>query len=428
MRSNDRARIPIFAVARLAAISLLILLGSCSPREHDNPFDPENPDSHGHPDILAATAGDGEVRLEWGLGSYDDLQLLRLVRSDGRGGGLVLADSLPPGPSAFTDTAVTNDSTYAYRLEILFRDEATIRQSREALATPGRRVLWVLDQRTGGPTLVSPDARRQVALPGSGVPSDLDVHPFSGEVTAADFYEGRVERFDRRGALLARRDLDALPLSVAVVAADSTVWVGCHEPSRLLHLSASLTTVIEADTGVGVPEDLAWDNARGHLWVADSDGGRLLHRWPSGGYTALGGFERPFSVAVDPSSGDAWLVDRAAGVVHRVDARADTILFSISFLGAPYTVIADPATGGAWVTDSGAGLVWHLAPDGGVDGQIGGLRTPAGIAIDPGSGDLWVTDATADQLVRLNRQGGILARLGGFSSPFAVVAAIPPGR
>lgn len=415
--------------ARLAAAGIVgLLVGSgCSPRDHSNPFDPENEETQGTPGILTATAGDGRVSLEWNLGTFRDLDHVRLIRgSVGQDPAdfTVVADDLDAGTSSFVDTGVENDSTYVYGLEILFEGDPAPTPTRTTLATPGSRVIWVLDQREGGPTLVSPDGRRRILSPGTGSPSDMDVHPATGEVVAVDFFDNHIERFDRTGELVATWTLEGSPLSVALVQPDSSIWIGVHDPTGVLHLSQSLSTTLDSDSLSGIPEDVAYDVARSSLWVADSEG-RLLHRRSDGSFTAIEGFSTPFSVAVDPVTGNAWLADRFAATVSLVDGQADTIITqSIGFV-APFQVIHDPVGGGVWVTDSASGRIVNLDPAGEVVTSITTVRRPTGIAVDPATGDLWVTDAGEGRLLRLSPTGRVLVELTGFSGPFSVAVADP---
>ncbi|HET9234362.1 MAG TPA: hypothetical protein VFP10_09505, partial [Candidatus Eisenbacteria bacterium] len=58
---------------------LLLVVAGCGTREHENPLDPENPDTNGEPEWLVATADDGAVDLTWRVPVYDDLDAVRLV-------------------------------------------------------------------------------------------------------------------------------------------------------------------------------------------------------------------------------------------------------------------------------------------------------------------------------------------------------------
>ncbi len=410
------------AVIGLVA-ALWLSASGCSPRDHDNLFDPDNPDTGGNPDIFAAVAGNGRVTLEWELPEYTDLVGFSIERRDAAGAVLTIDPGPGSGARSLLDTAVVNDSTYTYTLSTFFAGNASPVRGAPSPATPGRRVLWVLDQRSGNPTPVSPDARHVLARPGgTRIPSDLDILPGNGGVVTADFFERKVDRYDRDGARQATLSTGGQPLSVAMNPADSTVWIGIYGPSVLEHRSPSLTVLVSADSGIGIPEDIALDIRRGDVWVADSEG-RLLHRRPDGSMTVLEGFDRPFSVAVDPATGDCWMADRG-GAVFRVSGAADTVLFRNDAFAAPFQVISD-GEGGAWVTDNAAGRIVRLDPAGTTITTLTDVRNPGGLARDPASGDLWVTDLRADQLVRISPTGAVLARLDGFSGPFEVRVAVP---
>lgn len=409
--------------ARLALVAALLAAG-CSPRDHTNPFDPDHPDTRGRPDVVRTAASDGRVAVSWSLPDYADLVAGRLVRRTASGGAQVLSEEpgLPAGQ--LLDSTVVNDTTYFYRLELEFAGDSGPRATAERAATPGRRVLWVLDQSGGGPLLVGPDAGSVVARPGAGRPTDLAVHPVTGEVVSVDFFAGRVERFDRRGAARAAGRPGTSVLSVAWALPGDSAWVGGFDPSVVLLLPPDLGAPAEADTGYGGPEDLAWDPVRRALWVADSQLGRLYHRRADGAVDTLSGFGVPFSVAVEEGSGDAWLIDRGRRVVHRVDGVADTLLWTVGGFAGPYQLL--PAgDGGVWVSDNLSGRITRLGPDGTTARVLSGFDAPTGLALDPLTGDLWVTDARRGELLRVGPTGDIRARLGGFDGPFAVGAALP---
>jgi DNA-binding beta-propeller fold protein YncE len=401
-----------------------LLLAGCSPRDHTNPFDPDHPDTRGRPDVVTAAAANGRVTLSWSLPAYADLEGGRLLRRTLSGGSIVLSDAPPLPVGEFVDSGVVNDSTYYYRLELDFAGDATPRATAERAATPGRRVLWVLDQSNGGPLLVGPDAGSVVARPGAGRPTDLAVHPVTGQAVSVDFFAGRVEVFDRHGGPAGSVTPGASVLSVAYALPGDSLWVGGFDPSVVLLLPPNLGAPAVADTGYGGPEDLAWDPVRRALWVADSQFGRLYHRRAGGAVDTLSGFGVPFSVAVDEGTGDAWLIDRSRRMVHRVDGVADTLLWSAGGFAGPYQLLP-LADGTVWVSDNLSGRITRLAVDGSVAETRDGFEAPAGLALDPATGDLWVTDARRGELLRIGPAGEVRARLGGFDGPFAVGVAIP---
>lgn len=416
-----RAAVP----AALAALAGLTLAG-CSSRDHVNPFDPGNLLTGGEPRLVMAAAGNGRVDLSWTIPMLDDIEAIRLVRSAEDDTFRVMPVTVPPSGGAWRDTTVTNDQTYRYALEFDFVGENVSRRSALALATPGARVIWLLDQSGGGPLLISPDGRAVAGRPGRGRPTDMSLNSRTGGVVSVDFINRRVERFDRSGVAGAVADLIADPISVAVAEPSDSVWVATANPSGIQLWTPDLTVPTLADTGFGDAEDMAWDPARGSLWIADSRGGRLFHRRASGEVTVIRGFTLPLSVTVDAATGDAFLIDRIRRSLHRVDAVADTILWTRAGFNGLYQALADPVRGGVWVSDNLGGTVTRVDGDGAIVRVIRGWEAPTGLALDPATGDLWMTDAAINQLVRMSESGEVLQRLPGLNGPFAVTVTIPP--
>jgi len=253
----------------------------------------------------------------------------------------------------------------------------------------------------------------------------MSLNPITGAVVSVDFINRRVERFDRMGGAGAVLELGSNPISVAIAEPSDSVWVGTANPSEIRLWDPDLTVATNVDTGFGDPEDLAFDPARGALWIADSRGGRLFHRRASGEVTVIGGFILPISVAIDRATGDAFLIDRARRSLFRVDALADTVIWTRAGFGGLYQALADPIRGGVWVSDNLAGTITRVDGTGAVVRLISGWAAPTGLALDPGSGDLWVTDASLGQLIRIRESGEVLQRLRGFSGPFAVAVTTP---
>ncbi|TPW16977.1 MAG: hypothetical protein FD129_555 [bacterium] len=416
----------------LSWATILALVCGCSSREHTNPFDPSNPLTGGEPSLISAAAGDGVVDLTWTIPGVDDIEAVRLRRSAAGDTGIVLPVDID-GAGAWRDTTVINDRDYSYVLEFDFAGESVSRRSDEAEATPGRLVIWVLDQSNNGPLRIAPDGRAVAHRPGRGRPSDMSLNPATGGLITVDFFNRRIERFDRTGRRGPFQEIPGSPLSVAIAEPSDSAWVGSANPSILYSWTPDLSVSTEADTGIGDPEDLAWDPARGALWMVDSKRGRLIHRRASGGTTSIDGFSLPVSVAIDPGTGDAFLADRGRRTLFRIDAGADTILWLRAGFGGLYQALADPVRGGVWVTDNLAGTITRLGGDGSIVRVIADWEAPTGLALDPRNGDLWMTDAGVGQLVRLTETGQVLQRLHGLSGPFAVALTIPaenldPGR
>ncbi|HEX7879548.1 MAG TPA: hypothetical protein VF720_09065, partial [Candidatus Eisenbacteria bacterium] len=350
----------------IAALLLALALSftGCASRDHTNPFDPENDETDGRPDLVVAAAGDGVVELSWVLPDFHDIDTVQLVRIDDANQETVLDVEVLGPDSLATDDDVVNDRTYRYLLEFRFDGDANPQRSAEAPATPGRTVIWVLDQTRGGPLRISSDGRVVAARPGRGRPTDMSIESSTGRVASVDFINQRIETFDRTGRPLA----DALtifnPQSVAIDEPGDGIWIGAANPSTIQLRSADLSTIASADTGFGDPEDIAVDPLTGALWIADSGSGRLFHRRRDGTVATIGGLSAPFSLSVDAATGDAFLADRARRTLFRVSALGDTVLWARPGFAGLYQALADPSTGGVWVSDNLAGSVTHVSGEG----------------------------------------------------------------
>lgn len=416
----------------IGTLTAVVLLGlsACSTRDHLNPFDPDNPGTGGRPAWLTAMAANGRVDLSWTVDALDDLERMRLVRRlvDASGAAtseeVTLADPLPVGRTTWIDGGVENDSSYVYRLDYFFRGESGARAGAEVTATPGPRVIWLLDQSVGGPILLSADGRARRGAFGEGQPVDLSVDPRTGRAATVDNYDRRIEVFDPAGGRLASVITTGSPISLAWRPGDGSILVGSFDPSGVARWPAGLTATTENDTAFEAPIDLAWDEERGATWVADSERGVLIHRRSDGSRRVVEGFASPFSVAVDPPTGDCWMVDRRGQALYRVSAVADTVLARFEELAAPYMTISDGA-GGAWLTDNGLDRVFRLDGQARVVAEVSGWGRPVAMARDPLTGDLWVTDSSRGELVRMAPDGSIRSRQGGFSAPFRIAVAVP---
>lgn len=409
---------------RLLPFALLaLLLAGCSTRDHTNPFDPENPDTGGHPRLLTAVAGDGRVDLEWSVDPLEDLVGFRLVRT-GPDGERLLADSLAASARSWSDSSVTNETAYDYRLDVRFAGRAEPVTTPVVPATPGRRALWLLEGRDSGPVRIAPDGRTVAGRLGTYAPGRLEVDPVTGRAYVVDAGEERLESYAADGT---PGPSVSFPGVLSVVAADGgDVWVAAREPGRLLRLAADLRSVVSVDTIAEAQlQELVWDAARGALWASDVLGARVIHRRSDGSRAVIEGFSLPFSLVVEPTTGDVWVADRREGSIARIDAAADTVRFRFTGFRSPLDLARDPGGNGVWVSDGTLGLLLHLDEAGTEIGRITGLDRPYGLARDPDGLGLWVTDAQRGTLERYGPDGVVEVRLSRLFSPFAVAVAHP---
>lgn len=169
-----------------------------------------------------------------------------------------------------------------------------------------------------------------------------------------------------------------------------------------------LRYIISGVVGDAVASDVA-EPGPVRAYVVDGDGGRLVRLTPDGRDIAStrGRLGAPFSLAVRQDFGPIWVSDDLDGIVWWLDP-ASAEPRGLPGLNRPFTIALDPQDGSAWVCDrSGtSGSVHHFdAVGNALPGTIGGLLEPSGIATDPADGALWVTERSGDRVRRYSSLG-----------------------
>lgn len=419
------------AALRVAAVLAAAgAIAGCSERDHANPFDPENPATGGQPANLRAVAGDRFVSLSWEDLGIADIVKFEILRREGDGEFVSLTPSLlPPGTRQHTDRTVQSRAPYGYVLASYVRGQAAPLLGAEEPASPGPAVPWVAGIVTGRAWLVAPDARDLVrsAFVSARI-SDLAIVRETGHVWAADYAGSRLVRLDESAQ---PQETIVTPPGVAAVAANddgALVFAGSFDSGVVTGYGAGHAQVWADDSTFTGVEDLAWNEADGSLWVADT-GGRLarLDGLTGRRLSLRTGFDRPFALAV--TAAGAWLVDAGSGdAVYKISASGDTVLAVWQGLGGPADVAADPQ-GGCWVVDLTAGQVVRLDDDlTGVSVTVGGLSAPRSVRVDPLTREVWVAESGSGRIARISPDGAIVARVGGLVSPFVLAVAWQPSR
>jgi len=327
-------------------------LFGCSDREHENPFDPENPHTGGVPALLTAVAGDGEVLLAWDLQEQTGIDAVRLLRRIGAAAEESILAPAGRGAGSHTDRGVANGSEIVYRLALTVGRETL--WTRPDTASPGPSRIWVGDAAGAGLIRISPDGRDATRPTGPARDLlDVRVEP-SGTLWAADFGNGAVIVADVEGQELRFWDCYGAN-TLALDRTSGEVWVGSFRQRSLL-LYDRTGTLLYADSAAG-PVERVRAAPGGGVWSCASDG--QLRRVVRGAVQMVRrDFVQPVSLCVD-STGWLWVADRGAGLVHRMDPGGMIRETSPVDFVVPVDVEAD-GEGGAWVADPGRGGVAYL--------------------------------------------------------------------
>jgi hypothetical protein len=384
--NRHRIIAPVIFVA--PAILLAALIAGCLNRDHVNPFDPENPDTHGIPRIVMALAGNDTVDISWDLGVLTGIRSIDVQRRIGAGGDVTsIASDLPVTARTYTDAAVTNGESYQYRV-LLATDSGGQLDTDWDTATPGPAVPFVADANGGGLARLTSDARHVLSRPGGGLWFlDVVADSVSRTIWAAEFLEGNLYEFDSRETLIQKISLQG----ARAVAVESTgLWAGSFDTGRVERRTLDGTLIMFSELG-GHVEGLfsfipsqAWaamvdDAGTGSVRIYADNGGILTVQ-------QIGGFQRP--VAISRSGLRVFVLDRDAHQVIAYDTRGNPagVESEPSALTEPTDMSSDGA-GGIWVADPGRGALVHFDSNCAVVASVA-LSGVFGVTLD--RGDVWV--------------------------------------
>jgi hypothetical protein len=412
-------------------ILALPLLAGCGAREHLNPFDPANPQTHGRPAGFEAIAGNQTVLLRWQPTSASALvgyQVFRLAPGDTA--YRPLTGLLPPSATSAQDFGLLNGADHRYRLYYVFADGPGAAPA-EDVATPGPLRPWVADYGGGTLARLSADGRhvaQVITPPAGGDPYAVDVSPADGRVWAVGPGSDVLVYDPSTGLTSLIAPEISSPVSVVVSRSDSAAWVGDGDRDLVEHLRPSGAGVPPPIlTGLAYPGSLALDASRGSLWVVEMDGGRVRRYSASGGLAATIAVSQPSRIAVDPVTGEAWVTSLTPGTVLRISS-GGAALDTVTACTGPLGVAVDPVRRRIWVADAAGDQVVALSPDGAVEFRVAGLAEPREIAVDPTTGEAWVSVAKAGAVARLSPAGHEILRVGGLKFPTGIALDDVSGR
>jgi DNA-binding beta-propeller fold protein YncE len=232
-----------------------------------------------------------------------------------------------------------------------------------------------------------------------------------GNVYAVDTANSRVQKLSRAGApLLTLGGIGTgpeelrRPRGVAVDPNNDTVFIADTANFRVQRFAASSGAALGAWGVIGsapgefiLPEGLTLD-ADGNLFVADTGNHRVQQLSAMGQAVAIWGvglLNFPHAVALDPASGDLFVVDSDG--LKRLSRTTGELLRRWDAFSDPYGVTFD-LDGNLYVADTDHGRIAELSPDGemlaawGQPGSGPGQFTnPEAVAVDA-SGAVYVAD------------------------------------
>jgi DNA-binding beta-propeller fold protein YncE len=183
---------------------------------------------------------------------------------------------------------------------------------------------------------------------------------------------------------------------------------------------------------------VAVDPATGNVFVVDQ-GSNVVDEFDSSGkyLSQVTGVSFPRGVAVDRLSGDVYIAN-AFGEVERFDP-VTSVLSTFAVLGGfPGGIAVDnsggPSAGDVYAVDAGDNVVDKFDPAGTLVAQIttpgaGSFGAVRGVAVDPATGDVYVADQGAGVVDQFDAAGALLSQISGVETgagamqPFGVTVS-----
>lgn len=405
-------------VALLAALLAL----ACADRQRRNPLDPRAENPVDGVMALRATAGDGEVHLEWDYTLFEDVTGLRLTRT---AEGAELVRDLPSAATALVDAEVANGVTYQYRLALLLAEGGERRLEEVAWATPGPGAAWVADGGSGLVWQVSPDGRSKRFARGRFFAiAALALNPGDGSCWVSDERIAGLYRIDRDGGLVLRPAGLQRPGDVSIDSRGSVGWVVDQSRRSVYWFApeAGADSLVLAEADASFEEPVSLVAVGDACWIADRAAGRVLLYHRDG--ARLGewrGLDHP-QVVVSASSGPAlaWVLAAAGRSVVLLEPEGIVSPVNLPFSPA-VDLQVDAGTGTCWLL--GDGVVAAVDLRGNPVARWAAVEGGLHLAVDGSQGSLWIT--RRDDLWKLSSPGAPLAQLIGFS--WLVAVAVDPG-
>ncbi len=398
------------------------LLPACSNRQRLNPFDPGNPVTGGHPVGFQSRAGNALVMLDWSDTPTSDLLGYRLLRRvQGETEFKVLVNLLPRGTRNHRDTGLINGQLMTYRLHYVFERGLSPLYAEDS-ATPGTLVPWVADFDGGYVLALTPDGRHIArTVTGFDSPAGIALDPRDGSIWVTDPFAASVTKFNPvTGTRRVETNLSR-PSGIAVDPVDGSAWVTDELRQDVAHFAAAGGAAAPGAIGpITLPTGVAVDPRDRAVWVCGNGAAELKLFSPDGGLRWTRSMQRPSRVAVDSTTGDAWVTSFERGVAVRVNP-AGTALDTVGGFAGPIGVAVDHRRGLIWVADAVGGELRCFDRAGTPKVRISNLDEVREVAVDLATGNAWATIRGRGEVLVVSPTGAVVARVTGMTGPFGVV-------
>jgi len=413
--------------ATLKSLIILLFVIQCVNREHKNPLDPKNPDTYGKPGGLNVFSEYDNITLSWRSINVKNLIGYNIYRKISGESSFSFIHLTPPDSTTFFDRNVTYNLKYTYKISVLTSGyESPLSDS--VNITPGPTNIWVTDVDNHRIIKITHDGLHEIErLSVDGNPWDIAIDPQDRSIWYSDILWGEIyQLMDNSWKRFTSPTSWWRPIDIAFDDVRKILWVA-DDRGKVVRISQTTAdSVLEiVNNDFVMPYSVAIDKQTGKCWVADplsknvfniSNNGQIVEN-------ANAVFIRPVSVSVNQTDGSCWVADSSRIVKLLKDG---TLSFSTETgLLYAYTLDVNKNTGETWVGDYGntyndARLIKFDA-QGNKLLQVTGFNYPGKIAVNLHDNGCVVVDTGNGRIVRLSSEGDILSEIGGYYYPQGIV-------
>ena len=285
---------------------------------------------------------------------------------------------------------------------------------------------WVCDADLHATVRLSADGQELWRDEAFSRPWALSVSLADGTGWVAD-YDGSVTRLGADGELLATAPI-YFPKSVSATT-DGGCWVaGGGSPlyAYVVRLGPDGSGVA-AGSGFTDPKSVAADPLSGHAWVVDASDVVVL----DAGANELArqrGLSTVAGVSVDASDGSCWIADTNAHSVVRVSPVDGSVLMQQTTVYAPGVVAPSTTDHSCWIAAAGGIQIIHMSSAGAeLWSETGICVWPSSISTNMADGSAWVASPLWNSITHVGADGSTLWQGWDFSDPVSVSVSSADG-
>jgi hypothetical protein len=293
----------------------LILIGlvfwqTCSDREHANPFDPLNPETHGAPTGLSVYSNRDTISITWQPLEIDDLTEYVLYMACGND-PLQPLIRLPRGFSSYRVSDCQYDEWYRFAIKAVTRhDEGPLSDSVNIM--PGPVNLLVADYYDHSVRRVRYDGQQVTATYLVNSPTGLAIDQGRGKIFVSSYWQRQLLILDQRLARENAFDLAGQPLDLVYDAERAELLVLEKEPARVVAYSShgSFKYSCSLDLALGLDATLTLDSTYKILWVSSPLAAKVqAYNWADAQRPMLwqGDFQVTGRIAAPNGSAACWI-------------------------------------------------------------------------------------------------------------------------